>query len=40
MTVADNFLYLAVFVIGVIIGRLTMAVQYAMMKGEAKKRKL
>ena len=39
MTAADYFLYFGIFVIGIVIGRITMAIQYALMKSAAKKKK-
>ncbi len=38
MPVSPYFLYAMIFLIGVIIGRIAMAIQYAMMKGVSKKK--
>lgn len=38
MAAQETFLYALVFVVGLIIGRLTMALQYALMKDAARKK--
>tara|TARA_Y100000310_G_scaffold343707_1_gene452616 strand:- start:25095 stop:25217 length:123 start_codon:yes stop_codon:yes gene_type:complete len=39
MPTSTYFLYIIIFVAGVVIGRLTMAIQYSLMKKHAKDKK-
>ena len=38
MTNVDYFLYSMIFVVGVVVGRISMAIQYAMMKKAARRK--